>query len=60
MPFTFPLADLELHKAAYNYLVLAKDRSGGVHNAPYAVKLLQRSIAALRGGKNLPSWVILE
>ncbi|MCA9672741.1 MAG: carboxypeptidase regulatory-like domain-containing protein [Myxococcales bacterium] len=60
VPFTFPLADLELHKAAYNYLVLAKDRSGGVHNAPYAVKLLQRSIAALRGGKNLPSWVILE
>jgi len=54
--FTFPDADVLLHKAAYNYLVVQKDGSRGLHNLPYTVKLLQRTVYALSGGKNLPGW----
>lgn len=47
-PFTFPDADVVLHKAAYNYLVVTRDRSFGLHNLPYTAKLLQQSLAALK------------
>jgi len=53
-PFTFPDPDLLLHKAAYNYLVVKRDGSFGLHNYPYAVRLLQRSVAAL--GPTPSSW----
>lgn len=47
-PFIFPDADVLLHKAAYNYLLIVKDKSRGLHNYPYAIKLLQRTLYALR------------
>ena len=56
--FTFPATpagDL-MHRAAYNYLVVARDGSRGLHNHKYTVRLLQRTIAALSAGKNLPGW----
>ena len=59
-PYTFPDADLLLYKAAYNYLVIKKDGSRGLHNLPYAVKLLQRTIHAVSGGKNLPAWELYK
>lgn len=34
--------------AVYNYLFVLEDRSGGVHNAPYAKTLLENSIASLQ------------
>jgi hypothetical protein len=59
-PHLFPEADLLLHQAAYNYLFLEADKSRGLHNHPYAVKLLQRTLAALTGGKGLPAWELLR
>jgi hypothetical protein len=56
--FVFPAADLLLHKAAYNYLFIASDKSRGLHNVPYAVILLQRTLVALTGGEGLPRWDI--
>ena len=57
-PYTFPSSPQGalLHKAAYNYLVVVRDGSRGLHNVPYTVRLLQRTIAAVSGGKNLPGW----
>jgi hypothetical protein len=55
-PFLFPEADARLHQAAYNYLFIELDKSRGLHNPPYAVKLLQRTVYALSAGKNLPRW----
>ncbi len=55
-PFTFTAADELLHKAAYNYLYVEYDRSRGLHNLPYAVILLQRTLVALTGGAGLPRW----
>ena len=54
--FTLPPKDELLHKAAYNYLLVQLDHSHGLHNLPYTVKLLQRTIHAVAGGKNLPGW----
>lgn len=54
--FTFPDADLLLHQAAYNLLFVEADKSRGLHNHPYTVKLLQRTIVALTAGKGLPAW----
>ena len=54
--FTFPLSDVLLHKAAYNYLLVSRDGSRGLHNLPYTIKLLQRTVHAVAGGKNLPAW----
>jgi len=49
-------------EAAYNYLMVQKDGSLGVHNVAYTVGLLKASIANLTGGANvsaLPaSWQI--
>lgn len=56
--FVFPEGDLALYRAAYNYLVVARDGSAGLHNFPYTVKLLQRTIHAVGGGKNVPSWTL--
>jgi hypothetical protein len=36
-----------LQKAAHNFLMILRDRSGGVHNPQYIIKLLQNSIEAL-------------
>lgn len=47
-PYVFPNQDLLLHQAAYNYLLIERDKSWGLHNFPYAIKLLQRTIYALR------------
>jgi hypothetical protein len=58
--FVFPQADLLLHKAAYNYLFVASDKSRGLHNLPYVVSLLQRTIHAVAGGKNLPDWDLFQ
>jgi hypothetical protein len=57
-PRVFGAGDSLLHKAAYNYLLLEKDKSHGLHNFPYAVKLLQRTLYALAGGKGLPGWTL--
>jgi hypothetical protein len=57
-PFVFPRADLLLHKAAYNYLVIVRDRSFGLHNYNYAVKLLQRTILALGTPPN--KWKLMR
>lgn len=59
-PFLFPDADVLLHKAAYNYLFVQTDKSRGLHNLPYVVSLLQRSIHAVSGGKNLPDWDLFQ
>jgi hypothetical protein len=55
-PFIFPDEDLLLHKAAYNYLLIKRDKSRGLHNHPYAVTLLQRTLVALVADKGLPDW----
>jgi hypothetical protein len=57
-PFTLPDDAIELHKAAYNYFLVQKDASRGLHNLPYALKLLQRTIYAVSGGQDLPPWTI--
>jgi hypothetical protein len=55
-PFLFPDPDLFLYRTAYNYLLVEADKSRGLHNYPYTVKLLQRTLVALTEGKNLPNW----
>jgi hypothetical protein len=43
--------------AVYNYEFILGDRSGGIHNTNYAVKLLQSSIAFLEaGGGKVSAW----
>lgn len=37
------------YAAAYNYFFVRNDRSRGVHNGPFTIKLLQDSLAALGG-----------
>jgi len=59
-PFLFPDTDLLLHKAAYNYLLVQSDKSRGLHNLPFVVSLLQRTIHAVTGGKNLPDWDLFQ
>lgn len=39
---------LEAFVAAYNYVLLATDQSGGAHNPLYAISLLEESLAALQ------------
>jgi hypothetical protein len=56
--YLFPEADLLLHKAAYNYLLVKADKSRGLHNLPYVVSLLQGTIHAVTKGINLPPWVL--
>ena len=48
-----------LHKAAFNFLLVVRDGSGGLHNPQYAVKLLQSTILELeraRGREARHSW----
>ncbi len=59
-PFLFPAEDLVLHKAAYNVLLLEADNSKGLHNYPYTIKMLQRTLIGLSGGINLPLMEILR
>jgi predicted CXXCH cytochrome family protein len=48
-PFGWPPAAADLYPAAYNYLLIQRDRSRGLHNLPFAVAVLQRTLAAVRG-----------
>jgi hypothetical protein len=61
-PFVFPAASRGalLHRAAYNYLVVKRDGSRGLHNYGYTVKLLQRTVTALggAGAPALPKWTL--
>jgi hypothetical protein len=52
----FVVPDAKLYRAAYNFLLVELDGSGGLHNLPYIIKLLQRTLVALSDGHNLPSW----
>ena len=52
-PFVLPDRAVKLHKAAYNYLLVEGDGSRGLHNYPFTVKLLQRTVAALGSA---PGW----
>jgi len=48
-----------LHKAAWNYLLILRDGSAGIHNPKYTVKLLQNAIESLetsRGARERRSW----
>ncbi|WP_022850476.1 multiheme c-type cytochrome [Limisalsivibrio acetivorans] len=42
---------LSLNRAAYNYNFIKNDRSGGNHNFDYAVKLIELSLADLKGAE---------
>ncbi|MCB9555618.1 MAG: hypothetical protein H6707_05895 [Deltaproteobacteria bacterium] len=37
-----------LKQATHNYFLVANDKSGGLHNPPFVIELLQRSLAATR------------
>jgi hypothetical protein len=52
----FPKANTLYHQAAYNYLLIKNDKSVGLHNYPYTVALLQRTLYALGQGQDLPAW----
>jgi hypothetical protein len=54
---TFSPEDEDLYRVAFNYLYVKKDRSKGVHNPPYIIRLLQRSIIKI-GDKEFiePNW----
>jgi len=45
-----PGATVALQRGAYNWEVVFKDGSRGIHNAPRAVALLQRSYKEITGG----------
>ena len=47
-------ASNEAYLAAWNYFVIGKDGSNGIHNPAYAVKLLQQSYKTLTG-KDVPN-----
>ncbi|HEY3356098.1 MAG TPA: cytochrome c3 family protein [Polyangia bacterium] len=47
-PFVVPPAAADLVPFAYNYLLIARDASRGLHNLPFAVATLQRTLAGLR------------
>jgi hypothetical protein len=54
--YSGPENDLR-RKAAYNHAFVSEDASGGVHNAEYAIKLLQKSYYHLTG-EYVPGAVI--
>jgi hypothetical protein len=54
-PVTLALDQERLYRAIFNYLVLAKDRSRGVHNPVLTVRLLQRTILRLNP-QDVPRW----
>jgi predicted CXXCH cytochrome family protein len=47
-PAVLPAAAADLYPVAYNYLLVRRDASHGLHNLPFAVAVLQRSLTALR------------
>ncbi len=47
LPMTLPADATQLKYAAFNYLLVARDRSGGLHNPEYCVRLLQNTISSL-------------
>jgi hypothetical protein len=51
--------DPALSKAAFNYLLVARDGSAGIHNPQYVVRLLQETIRGLetaRGARAVHGW----
>lgn len=54
-PMTIPADQDRLYRGVYNYLFVMKDRSNGVHNPVWTVRLLQRTI--LRAApREVPRW----
>jgi predicted CXXCH cytochrome family protein len=47
-PAVLPATAADLYPAAYNYLLLKRDASHGLHNLPFAVAVLRGSLAAVR------------
>jgi predicted CXXCH cytochrome family protein len=54
-PAVLPAAAADLYPAAYNYLLIKRDASHGLHNLPYAVAVLQGSLAAVQRGQATPA-----
>jgi hypothetical protein len=54
-PVTFPADQERLYRATYNYVLMVKDRSLGVHNPVQTVRLLQRTILRLTP-QDVPRW----
>lgn len=54
-PVTLPAQEERLYRCVYNYLFIAKDRSNGVHNPVWTVRLLQRTILRLTP-REVPRW----
>jgi hypothetical protein len=51
--------DPALSKAVYNYLLVSRDGSGGIHNPQYVVRLVQDTIRGLekaRGARGVHGW----
>lgn len=46
--FSLDLVSKEAFVAAYNYVLMSSDKSGGAHNPKYAISLLEESLAALQ------------
>lgn len=55
LPMTFPADEARLYRAVYNYALVLKDRSRGVHNPVWTVRLLQRTILRLTP-REVPRW----
>jgi hypothetical protein len=54
-PMTIPVDQDRLYRCVFNYLFVKKDRSMGVHNPVWTVRLLQRTI--LRAApREVPRW----
>jgi hypothetical protein len=51
---TVESVDPLLHKACFNYLMILRDGSGGIHNPQYLVRLLQDSIEGLEARQPVP------
>lgn len=50
-PVVVPADNEILLKAAFNYMLVARDGSGGIHNPHYVVRLLQSTIEELEKGR---------
>lgn len=54
-PMTFPEDQERLYRAIFNIMLITKDRSNGVHNPVWTVRLLQRTILRLNPTE-VPRW----
>jgi hypothetical protein len=54
-PMTIPDGQERLYRAVYNYLTVVKDRSKGVHNPVWTVRILQRTAKRLNP-EDIPQW----